>query len=207
MIKPQRFLGIIFMALAAGMSSTAAWPQTYETQTYEAQANDTSAQADEDTYDKQSIIDVTSDFLGAGSDVVAKVVEKVFADLGRPNAYIKGSEISAAAVVGLRYGDGDMQHKIEGMRRVFWTGPSIGIDLGGNASKSVTLVYHLYDTEEVYGRFPAVEGSFYYIGGLGVNYQQKGDVILAPIRVGVGLRAGANLGYIHYTRERNWLPF
>ncbi|MBW7836452.1 MAG: DUF1134 domain-containing protein [Sphingomonadales bacterium] len=162
---------------------------------------------EENTYDQQSIIDVTSSFLGAGSEAVAKVVEKVFADLGRPNAYIMGSEISAAAVVGLRYGDGDMQHKIEGKRRVFWTGPSLGIDLGGNAAKSVTLVYHLYDTEDIYGRFPAVEGSFYYIGGIGVNYQQKGDIILAPIRVGVGLRAGANLGYLHYTRERNWIPF
>lgn len=162
---------------------------------------------EENTYDQQSIIDVTSSFLGAGSEAVAKVVEKVFADLGRPNAYIMGSEISAAAVVGLRYGDGDLQHKIEGKRRVFWTGPSLGIDLGGNAAKSVTLIYHLYDTEDIYGRFPAVEGSFYYIGGIGVNYQQKGDIILAPIRVGVGLRAGANLGYLHYTRERNWIPF
>lgn len=161
---------------------------------------------DENTYDQQSIIQVTSDFLGAGSEAVAKVVEKVFGDLGRPNAYITGSELSAAAVVGVRYGDGDLFHKIEGTRRVYWTGPSLGIDLGGNASRSVTLVYHLYDTEDLYQRYPAVEGSFYYIGGIGVNYQQKGDVILAPIRVGLGLRAGANLGYVHYTRGRNWLP-
>ena len=170
-------------------------------------AQTTPKDTEENTYDQQSIIDVTSSFLGAGSEAVAKVVEKIFADLGRPNAYIMGSEISAAAVVGLRYGDGDLQHKIEGKRRIFWTGPSLGIDLGGNAAKSVTLVYHLYDTEDIYGRFPAVEGSFYYIGGIGVNYQQKGDIILAPIRVGVGLRAGANLGYLHYTRERNWIPF
>ncbi|MEX1148189.1 MAG: DUF1134 domain-containing protein [Sphingomonadales bacterium] len=162
---------------------------------------------EENTYDKDSIIEVTSDFLGAGSDAVASVVEKVFADLGRPNGYITGSELSAAAIVGLRYGDGDLNHKIEGQRRVFWTGPSLGIDLGGNASRVVTLVYHLYDTEELYSRFPAVEGSFYYVGGVGVNYQQKGETILAPIRVGVGLRAGANLGYIHYTKTRNWLPF
>ncbi len=166
-----------------------------------------SKDTDENTYDKQSIIKVTSDFLGEGSDAIARVVEKVFSDYGRPNAYITGSEISAAAVVGIRYGDGDLNHKIEGKRRVFWTGPSLGIDLGGNASRVVVLVYHLYDTEELYGRFPAVEGSFYYIGGVGVNYQQKGDIILAPIRVGVGLRFGANLGYMHYTKTRNWLPF
>ncbi|RMF10078.1 MAG: DUF1134 domain-containing protein [Alphaproteobacteria bacterium] len=166
-------------------------------------------ESDEDdaTYDKQSIIQITSDFLGEGSDAVARVVEKVFADLGRPNGYITGSEISAAAIVGLRYGDGDLNHKIEGKRRVFWTGPSLGIDLGGNASRVVVLVYHLYDTEEIYGRFPAVEGSFYYVGGVGVNYQQKDDIILAPIRVGVGLRLGANLGYMHYTKSRTWMPF
>lgn len=162
---------------------------------------------EENTYDQQSIIQVTSEFLGAGSEAVAKVVEKVFGDLGRPNAYITGSELSAAAVAGVRYGDGDLFHKIEGSRRVYWTGPSLGIDLGGNASRSVTLVYHLYDTEEIYQRYPAVEGSFYYVGGIGVNYQQKGDVILAPIRVGLGLRAGANLGYVKYTRGRSWLPF
>ncbi len=162
---------------------------------------------EEDTYDKESIIQVTSDFLGAGSEAVAKVVEKVFSDLGRPNAYITGSEMSAAALVGVRYGDGDLYHKVEGNRRVYWTGPSLGIDLGGNASRTVTLVYHLYDTEDIYGRFPAVEGSFYYVGGIGVNYQQKGDIILAPIRLGLGLRAGANLGYVHYTRDRSWLPF
>lgn len=162
---------------------------------------------DENTYDEASIIQVTSDFLGAGSEAVAQVVEKIFSDLGRPNAYITGSEMSAAAVVGVRYGDGDLHHKIEGGRRIYWSGPSLGIDLGGNASRTVTLVYHLYDTEDIYGRFPAVEGSFYYVGGIGVNYQQKGDIILAPIRIGLGLRAGANLGYVHYTRDRSWLPF
>jgi len=163
--------------------------------------------SDEATYDKDDIIKVTSDFLGAGSEAVAGVIEKIFSDLGRPNGYIMGSEMSAAAVVGVRYGDGDLHHKIEGVRRIYWTGPSLGVDLGGNASRTVTLVYHLYDTEDVYGRFPAVEGSFYYVGGIGVNYQQKGEIILAPIRVGLGLRAGANLGYIHYTRGRSWLPF
>lgn len=174
-----------------------------------AQAQDQTGNSpsNDNTYDKESIIQVSSDFLGAGSEAVAKVVEKVFSDLGRPNAYIVGSEMSAAAMVGIRYGDGSLNHKIEGTRRVFWTGPSLGVDLGGNAARTVTLVYNLYDTEDIYGRFPAVEGSFYYIGGIGVNYQQKGDVILAPMRVGVGLRAGVNLGYLRYSRERSWLPF
>ncbi len=171
-----------------------------------AQAED-SRNTDDNTYDQQSIIDVSSDFLGAGSEAVAKVIEKIFSDLGRPNAYIIGSEAGGAIAVGLRYGDGQLNHKIEGQRKTYWTGPSIGFDLGGNASRVVTLVYNLYDTEELFHRFPAVEGSIYYVGGIGVNYHQRGDVILAPIRVGVGLRAGVNMGYLHYTKKRSWLPF
>lgn len=161
----------------------------------------------DNTYDERSIIQVTSDALGAGSGAVAKVVEKVFSDLGRPNGYIIGSEDSGAIGLGLRYGDGKLTHKIEGERRVYWTGPSVGFDLGGNASRVVTLVYDLYDTEDLYHRYPAVEGSFYYIGGIGVNYNQRGHVILAPIRVGVGLRAGVNIGWLKYTKKRNWMPF
>jgi hypothetical protein len=162
---------------------------------------------EKNTYDEKSIVDVTSDFLGAGSGAVAKVVEKVFSDLGRPNGYILGSEGSGAIGVGLRYGDGNLQHKIEGEQRVFWTGPSIGFDIGGNASRVVILVYDLYDTEDLFHRYPAVEGSFYWIGGIGVNYNQRGHVILAPIRVGVGLRAGVNIGYLSYSKTRKWIPF
>lgn len=200
-VSRKGIAGLFFLVtLMTGSAATQALAQS------QAPA-DATGDSDANTYDQASIISVTTDFLGAGSEAVAKVVEKVFSDLGRPNAYITGSEMSAAAIVGLRYGDGDLHHKIEGNRRVFWTGPSLGIDLGGNASRSVTLVYHLYDTEEIFQRYPAVEGSFYYIGGIGVNYQQRGNIILAPIRVGLGLRAGANLGYLHYTRERSWIPF
>lgn len=200
-----RIVASLLLILCA--QSALAAPQSGSSSGNQASGAATTKDSDANTYDKESIIGVTSDFLGAGSEAVAKVVEKVFSDLGRPNAYITGSEMSAAAIVGLRYGDGDLHHKIEGERRVFWTGPSLGIDLGGNASRSVTLVYHLYDTEDLFQRYPAVEGSFYYVGGIGVNYQQKGNIILAPIRVGLGLRAGANLGYLHYTRERSWVPF
>ena len=110
-------------------------------------------------------------------------------------------------MVGLRYGDGTLSHKIEGDSRIYWKGPSIGFDVGGNASRVFALVYNLHDVHDIYQRFPAVEGSFYYIGGLGMNYQQKDDIIIAPIRVGVGLRAGANIGYMHLTKDRDWIPF
>lgn len=159
------------------------------------------------TYDEKSIMNAASDFLGGGSEALAKLIEKAFKDNGRPNAYIIGTEGSGALVVGLRYGDGTLSHKIEGDSRIYWTGPSIGLDVGGNASRVFALVYNLYDVKEIYQRFPAVEGSFYYIGGLGMNYQQRGDIIIAPIRVGVGLRAGANLGYMNMTPDRTWLPF
>ena len=161
----------------------------------------------DDTYDKESVINAASEFFGEGSEAVASVVEKAFNDLGQPNGYIIGTEGSAAIIVGARYGDGTLSHKIEGDKRVYWTGPSIGIDVGANGSRVFALVYNLHDTEELYRRYPAVEGSFYYVAGVGMNYQQLDETIIAPIRMGVGLRAGVNLGYLHFSKERNWLPF
>lgn len=159
------------------------------------------------TYDKENVINAASEFFGDGSEAVASVIERAFADLGRPNGYIIGTEVSAALIVGARYGDGTLSHKIEGDSRVYWKGPSIGIDAGANGSRVFALVYNLNDTEELYQRFPAVEGSFYYIAGVGMNYQQLDEIIIAPIRIGVGLRAGVNLGYLHFTKERSWIPF
>ena len=92
-------------------------------------------------------------------------------------------------------------------RRVYWSGPSIGFDYGGNASKVFVLVYHLNDSEQLFQRYPAVDGSFYFVGGAGINYQQRDEVILAPIRLGVGLRAGASIGYMHYTKTKTYNPF
>ncbi len=165
--------------------------------------------ADDDTYTQNEIVQKASDFFGATTETVAKAVERVFAEKGRPNAYIVGQEGSGAIGVGLRYGDGDLYMKKTGNRtaKVYWQGPSIGFDFGGNASKTFTLVYNLPNAEAIYERFPGVEGSFYVVAGIGVNYQQMGRVILAPMRTGVGLRAGANIGYLAYTKERNILPF
>lgn len=159
------------------------------------------------TYDEKNIANAASDFLGGGSEAIAKVIEKAFKDLGRPNGYIIGTEISGALVVGVRYGDGILTHKIEGDSRVYWKGPSIGFDVGAHGSRLFALVYNLHDVEEVYQRFPAIEGSAYFVGGVGMNYQQRGDIIIAPIRVGVGLRLGVNLGYMHITSKRDWIPF
>ena len=161
----------------------------------------------DNTYDEDTIIHEAGDFLGDGAQGLASVIESIFKKHGRPNGYIKGTEGSGAIVLGLRYGNGTLEHKIEGTRAVHWTGPSVGIDAGGNLSKTFTLVYNLYDTEDIYRRYPAVEGSFYYVGGLGVNYHQRDEVVVVPIRLGVGLRAGANVGYLKYSKKRKILPF
>ena len=201
-----RLLIIFTLALAGCSSSGGNNPETDtpKNQTYRQNLDETNYA---NTYDEKSVVNAASDFFGGGSEALAKVIEKAFKDHGRPNGYIIGTEASAALIVGVRYGDGTLSHKIEGDSRIYWKGPSIGIDAGANGSRVFALVYNVFDVEDLYQRFPAVEGSFYYIGGVGMNYQQRGDIIIAPIRVGVGLRAGVNLGYLHLTKSRSWIPF
>ena len=162
---------------------------------------------DDGTYDQDSMLKAATDFFGSTTEGLAKVIEKAFKEQGRPNAYIKGEEASAALTVGLRYGDGQLTMKNGGSEPVFWAGPSIGFDAGANASKVFTLVYKLPKPAAIYQRFPGVDGSLYYIGGAGLNYQRLNGITLAPIRLGVGLRAGASVGYLHYRREKSINPF
>ncbi len=170
-------------------------------------ALDKTKEADRNTYDQDTVLKDAEKFFGHGTEGLAKVIEKAFKEHGRPNAYITGEEASGAVGVGLRYGDGTLKLKTGASRRVFWQGPSIGFDWGANASKVFVLVYHLPNTAKLFQRFPAVDGSFYYVGGVGINYQQRDDIILAPIRLGVGLRAGASIGYMHYSRSKTYNPF
>ncbi|PIW28347.1 MAG: DUF1134 domain-containing protein [Rhodospirillales bacterium CG15_BIG_FIL_POST_REV_8_21_14_020_66_15] len=164
------------------------------------------ARAD-DTYSQDEILAKAKGFFGSTTKGLAEAIQKVFEDKGKPNAIILGEEASGAIGVGLRYGEGMLERKSGATQKVYWQGPSIGFDLGGNASKVFTLVYNLGQTEALYQRYPGVDGSFYVVAGLGVNYQQAGDVILAPIRTGVGLRAGASIGYLHYSKKHSWIPF
>jgi len=170
-------------------------------------AADKPKEADRNTYDQDTVLKDAEKFFGRGTEGLAKVIEKAFKEHGRPNAYITGEEASGAVGVGLRYGDGTLKLKTGATRRVFWQGPSIGFDWGANASKVFVLVYHLPNTAKLFQRFPAVDGSFYYVGGVGINYQQRGNIILAPIRLGVGLRAGASIGYMHYSKSKTYNPF
>ncbi|HAQ34290.1 MAG: hypothetical protein CMF74_01005 [Maricaulis sp.] len=160
-----------------------------------------------ESYSEDEIVSAMSDFFGVTAEAAAAAVERVFSDLGRPVGYIAGEEISGAVGVGLRYGEGWLTMRNGERKKVYWQGPSIGLDTGGNASRVFTLVYNLNDPERVYQRFPGVEGSAYLVAGMGVNYQRADNITLAPIRSGVGLRAGANVGYLAYSRQRNWLPF
>ena len=168
---------------------------------------DEKSNADADTYDQDTVLHDAEQFFGKGAEGLGKVIEKAFKEQGRPNGYIEGEEAGGAITVGLRYGNGVLVMKSGARRKVWWQGPSIGFDFGGNAAKVFTLVYHLPRTSAVFQRFPAVDGSFYYIGGAGINYQQRGNIVLAPIRLGVGLRAGASIGYVHYTSKKTYNPF
>ncbi len=172
-----------------------------------AAAQSQSSGNEDETFSPEEIVDAAQGFFGSTTKGLAQVIEKVFADHGRPNAYIAGEEISGAIGVGLRYGNGQLRRKVGSGRKVYWQGPSIGFDFGGNASKVFTLVYHLESDAMLFQRYPGIEGSFYFVAGLGLNYQQSGQVILAPIRTGVGLRAGASVGYLHYGRKHSWIPF
>jgi hypothetical protein len=162
--------------------------------------------ADDLKYTANEITEAGSNFFGITTEAMAKAVERVFGDLGQPDAYIKGDEGSGAFVVGLRYGSGWLVRKTREPQQVYWKGPSIGFDVGADASKCFTLVYNLREDRRLFQRFPGVEGSFYLVAGLGVNYQRSGGVTLAPIRNGVGLRAGVNAHYQVYSDRRDWFP-
>lgn len=165
------------------------------------------APAERQTYTREEILQSAKSFFGGTTSELAGLVERAFSQYGEPVAYIEGEEGSGAFVVGLRYGQGYLQYKGGGRGPVFWQGPSLGFDFGGNASKVFTLVYNLRRTDQLFQRYPGVDGSLYVVAGLGLNYQRSDDIVLAPIRTGVGLRAGANVGYLHYTREPSYLPF
>ncbi|TVV74580.1 DUF1134 domain-containing protein [Sphingomonas solaris] len=159
------------------------------------------------TYQQSDVMDAAEGVFGRGAEGLAKIVEKILREQGEPSAYIAGREAGAAFAVGLRYGSGVMHHKVEGDRPVYWTGPSLGFDFGGNGAKSFILVYNLYDSQELFHRYPAAEGAAYLIGGFTASYLRRKDVVLIPIRLGVGWRLGANVGYLKFTEESKWMPF
>ncbi len=159
------------------------------------------------TYSKEEIKQAVEGFFAGTSEGLANIIEKCFNDLGRPVGYITGGEGGGAFIVGLRYGEGTLHLKNVGERYLYWQGPSAGWDFGGDLAKNFTLVYGMTKLNQIYKRYPGVDGSAYLVGGFSLNYQRRGPVTLAPIRSGVGLRLGANVGYLDYTKEKSINPF
>lgn len=159
------------------------------------------------TYGEDDLIGAAEGVFGKGAEGLAKLIEDLLAKQGKPNAYIVGREAGGAFIVGARYGSGTLHHKVEGTQQVYWTGPSIGFDAGANAANTFVLVYNLYDSQDLFKRFPAGEGQAYFVGGLHASYLRRGDVVLIPIRVGAGLRLGINAGYMRFSKEQRWSPF
>lgn len=167
----------------------------------------TTVQPGQTTYQQDDLMAAAGGVFGDGAEGLARMIQRILADQGEPNGYIVGREAGGAFIVGLRYGSGTLYHAVEGDRPVYWTGPSVGFDIGANGASTFVLVYNLYDSEELFRRFPAVEGDAYFIGGLTASYLRSGDKVLIPIRLGAGLRLGANVGYMNFSRNRRWLPF
>ncbi len=159
------------------------------------------------SYTQAEIVRAGHGFFGNVSTGLASAVEWAFQKAGRPNGYILGQDAGGAIVAGLRYGEGLMHTKDAGDHKVYWQGPSIGYDLGAEGNKVMVLVYNLRDPSDIYNRFGGVEGDAYLVGGVGVQLEKAGHVTLAPIRSGLGLRLGANVGYLKYTRQPTWNPF
>jgi hypothetical protein len=159
------------------------------------------------TYQRDDLIGAAEGVFGRGAEGLARMIEDVLREQGEPNGYIVGRELGGALVFGVRYGSGTLHHRIEGERPVYWTGPSLGLDAGANAGNTFVLVYNLHDSEDLFRRFPAGEGTAYLIGGFNASYLRRGDTVLIPIRLGLGARLGVNVGYMKFSKRQRWLPF
>jgi hypothetical protein len=165
------------------------------------------AEAAPQTYSSNEILDAGHRFFGTVSRDLALLVERATSQWGEPNGYILGQEASGAITLGLRYGEGVLYTRNAGNRKVFWQGPSIGFDMGGDGARTMMLVYNLYSVDEMYKRFAGISGSAYLVGGLGMTALTADRSVIVPIRSGVGVRLGANLGYLKFTPEATWNPF
>jgi len=160
-----------------------------------------------ETVPLKKVLGAAEGVFGKGAEGLADLIEDVLRERGDPTGYITGREAGGAFIAGVRYGSGMLHHQVEGDRKVHWTGPSVGFDFGANADKVFVLVYNLHDSERLFRRFPAGEGKAYVVGGFTASYLRRGDVVLIPIRLGVGARLGINAGYMRFSQKSRWLPF
>lgn len=166
-----------------------------------------SAQARPDNYALTEMVEAGHKFFGSTSSTVAQTIESIFSRYGLPNGYILGQEGSGAIVGGLTFGEGVLHTKNAGDHNVFWQGPSIGFDYGGEGARTMMLVYNLSSVDHLHGRYGGVAGSAYLVAGLGVNVMKRNNVLLVPVRTGVGVRFGASVGYLKLTPMPTWNPF
>jgi len=160
-----------------------------------------------DVYGPDELVNAGHRFFGNVSRGLASIIERAVSQWGLPNGYVLGEEGSGAFVAGLRYGEGTLYTKNAGDLRVYWQGPSVGFDWGGDGARTMTLVYNLPATNAIYQRFVGIDGSAYIIGGFGMTALTANNIVLVPIRSGIGLRLGANIGYLKYTPRATWNPF
>ena len=197
---------LLTAVLSAGIM-TSAKPILAQGATYANANTNTYSPANTNTYSSNEILDAGHRFFGTVSRDFALLIEKAAAQWGEPNGYILGQEASGAITLGLRYGEGVMYTRNAGNRKVFWQGPSIGFDMGGDGARTMMLVYNLHSVDEVYKRFAGISGSAYLVGGFGMTALTAGRSVVVPIRAGVGLRLGANIGYLKFTDAATWNPF
>jgi hypothetical protein len=165
-----------------------------------------SLQGTQNTYSSNELIDSGHRFFGSVSKGLAQIIERAVSQWGVPNGYILGEEGGGAFFAGLRYGEGTLYTKNAGDLKVYWQGPSLGFDVGGEGARTMILVYNLPATDAIYDRFGGIDGSAYFIGGLGMTALTANKIVLVPIRSGVGLRLGAAVGYLKFTQRSTWNP-
>jgi hypothetical protein len=157
-------------------------------------------------FSSNEIIDSGHKFFGSVSRGLATLIEKATSQWGQPNGYILGQGAGGAFVAGLNYGEGTLYTRNAGDLKVYWQGPSLGFDIGADGARTMMLVYNLPTTQAIYQRFGGVEGSAYVVGGFGMTALTSANIVVVPIRAGVGLRLGASLGYLKFTPEPTWNP-
>jgi hypothetical protein len=160
-----------------------------------------------ESFNSNELVESGHQFFGSASRGIALALQEAIRRWGEPNGYILGQEASGAFFGGLRYGEGKLFTRNAGDRRIFWQGPSLGFDVGGDGARTMMLVYNMPFTDALYKRFVGLDGSAYFIGGFGVTAVAADEMIVVPIRAGVGARLGVNIGYLKFTSEPTWNPF
>ena len=198
----SRYMLLVAAAAAAFLGAAPAGAQSQRVQPAYA-----TSPGDPNSFNSNDLVESGHQFFGSASRGLALAVQEAVRRWGEPNGYILGQEASGAFFGGVRYGEGKLFTRNAGERRIFWQGPSLGFDVGGEGARTMMLVYNLPATSALYTRFVGIDGSAYLIGGFGVSAAKADEMVVVPIRAGVGARLGVNMGYLKFTPEPTWNPF